>query len=139
MKDWQGDHFFNGSIGGSPAMIRYLCEGPKATGGTIKAQIIWIDHPTETLAKSEYGRQTQILETHHGKPCWDLSQPSGTQHLPPSDKPPRPTTWKLYPDIWADIVISQQPNLDPAVWRVAIMTFRLSTESERASMPESCR
>jgi hypothetical protein len=128
MKDFFGTIEFERTYNGTPAKIIYLCQGTKASGGSIVAQLIYIDRASERAARSEFARQKQWLEARLGAPCWDPTRLSDPQRalLPVGEKPedvlgPR-TIWKVGPNIFTEISWHDLPNATPAKWQVLIHT-----------------
>jgi hypothetical protein len=126
MKDFYGAIEFERTFNGAPAKIIYLCEGTKVSGGSIVAQLIYIDRGSENEARAEFAKQKQWLEMTLVAPCWDPSRLSESQQalLSPGKRPeevlgPR-TIWRAAPRIYTDISWNYVRNAAPARWQVLI-------------------
>jgi hypothetical protein len=134
-KDFFGTVEFERMNNGTPAIIIYLCEGTKASGGRVISRLVHMVRHSELAARAEYERQKLAVEATFGPPCWDPSTPCDAQRdklrqLGKTEATLSPVTvWRPAPRIFIDVNWGSAAAKDAARasrWNVGVLTHRRS-------------
>ena len=109
-QDFYGTVTFKRAFNGTPATVIYLCQGPKASGGSVVAQLIYIASEDERRVRREFMRQKALLLARLGPPCRELA--GVHPHV----------TWRLRRGLFADLGWSKAATSEPQ-WNVVIQTI----------------
>lgn len=116
MKDFYGTLRFERPFNGVPATVIYLCQGTKASGGSIVAELIYIEREDESHVRREFARQKALFRARLGPACRELT--GGHPHV----------TWKIRPGLFADLGWAKSASLEPK-WNVVISTIQTKKPS----------
>jgi hypothetical protein len=127
-KDFYGTIVFERVHHGDTVKVVYLCHGTKVSGGSIVAQLIYVDRWSEDAARSKFEEEKQSLQDRFGAPCWDTSRLNNaqrealrTQGKREQQLSPR-TIWNSGPGILIDLSWDAAPNATPAKWTIVVHT-----------------
>jgi len=120
LRELYGAQQFKRLHNGTPATVIYLCNGTRATGGTVAMQLIYLYFQSEAAAREEFSRQRLLLDQQLGKPCWDPVD-AKLEKVSPR------TIWTVRDGIQTDVSWSKVVNKQPLHWIVLIGTHGLNS------------